>query len=401
MSDPFVTADQEKLNLLHTLLEHMPDRIYAMDCEGRYVFDNKAHREFLGVASVEGVVGKTVFDFFPSELAETYRADDHAVLSSGKPLMNREEPITGAGGETIWVSTTKVPQYGADGKLRGLVAISRDITASKLAHDQVKAINARLEADLALAGETQAALFPDEYPDVAGSGSTLKFFDYHHFSHAVGGDFFSVVPFAVNRVGVFICDVMGHGVQSALVSAMIHAQFQELTREDRAPDVLMRALDHRVTRLAEGGGNVVFATAVYLVIDLEAMTLRYAHAGHPSPIVVCRRSRQARFLIPTAHRGPALGLLTESTFMTCEIPIESGQSVFLFTDGLIESARPDNAHFGMSRLLSVAEDGLDQPAGGILDRMLDAVKRFTSGAPAEDDVCLLAIDVLPRDSGDD
>ena len=133
------TSSYEEVQLLHTLLEHVPDRIYAMDRDGRYVFDNKAHRQFLGVESIDAVIGKTVFDFFPRDLAEHYRADDHAVLSSGVPLMNREEPITAADGERRWVSTTKVPQYDEAGAIRGLVVISRDITDTKLAHDQIQA----------------------------------------------------------------------------------------------------------------------------------------------------------------------------------------------------------------------------------------------------------------------
>lgn len=102
------TNSDEQLKLLHTLLEHMPDRIYAMDRDGRYVFDNKAHRNFLGVDCIDGVLGRTVFDFFPREQAERYREDDHAVLSLGVPLMNREEPITTPAGERKWVSTTNV-----------------------------------------------------------------------------------------------------------------------------------------------------------------------------------------------------------------------------------------------------------------------------------------------------
>ncbi len=398
MSETSDRMSNEEIILMHTLIEHMPDRIYAMDPEGRYLFDNRAHRTFLGVNSIDDVIGKTVYDFFPKEQADDYRADDRAVLSSGNPLKNREEPITAPDGKTMWVSTTKVPEYGADGAIRGLVAISRDITSRKLAHDHVQEVNRQLEADLAMAAETQAALFPSEYPDITGSRATLRFTDYHQFSHSLGGDFFTVVRLPDNRVGVFICDVMGHGVRSALVAAMIHAQFHELAREDPPPDALLAALNTRLTRLMDSGREMVFATALYLIIDLETLQLQHAHAGHPNPLHICRISGQVQDLIEAREQhGPGLGLVENPTFSAHPATLKPNQTILLFTDGVTEATDPVNKMYGSSRLQSVARDAINVRGEVLMKRILDDVAEFTRGHPADDDRSILVIDICGND----
>src|SRR4030095_16994582 len=86
----------------------------------------------------------TVSDFFSSELAEKFARDDTNVIESGHPLLNREEPVIDRVGNKRWHSTTKVPIRNSEGKVTGLVAISRDITESKLAEQALQEANTEL-----------------------------------------------------------------------------------------------------------------------------------------------------------------------------------------------------------------------------------------------------------------
>ena len=115
-----------------------PTIFTCKDPAGRYLLDNKSHRQLLGVTSLDQVLGKTVFDLFPREVAERFAADDRMVLESGQPLVNREEPITDWSGRQGWVSTTKVPWRAADQTIVGLVCISRDISPRKQAEAAVE-----------------------------------------------------------------------------------------------------------------------------------------------------------------------------------------------------------------------------------------------------------------------
>jgi PAS domain S-box-containing protein len=134
----------ERLLLLH-LIDSIPESIFVKDLRGCYVLDNEAHRRFLGVATLEAVVGRSVFDFFPSEMASLYDADDRLVLRTGNPVLNREEPAVTREGKLIWLSTTKVPLNDLTGMRIGLVCVSADISERKAAEEKMRVFAAQLE----------------------------------------------------------------------------------------------------------------------------------------------------------------------------------------------------------------------------------------------------------------
>ena len=115
-------------NLLRTLLDHIPDYIYVKDTQSRYLVNNQANATLIGVAPPEAIMGKTAADFFPPEVAATYHEDDQKVFRTGQPIVDAERLTTGQDGIKRTMLATKVPLRGADGKIIGLVGISRDIT---------------------------------------------------------------------------------------------------------------------------------------------------------------------------------------------------------------------------------------------------------------------------------
>ncbi len=116
------TLAQER-NLLRTLVDHLPDLVFIKDTRGRYVMDNVGHRAFLGVGTMDEVVGKTVFDFYPRDLAESIHKDDSAVLASEKPVLRREDVLTDRKGRRIRALTSKIPYRDEQHRIAGLVCI--------------------------------------------------------------------------------------------------------------------------------------------------------------------------------------------------------------------------------------------------------------------------------------
>jgi PAS domain S-box-containing protein len=135
---------ESERNLLRSLIDNLPDYIYVKDARCRLVLDNIAHRRFLGATAPEEIIGKTVADFFPADLAEQYTKDDQCTLETGRPLLNREEPVVDRAGNRRWHSTTKVPLRNSSGVIMGLVGIGRDITERKLAEQERQRANAEL-----------------------------------------------------------------------------------------------------------------------------------------------------------------------------------------------------------------------------------------------------------------
>jgi PAS domain S-box-containing protein len=115
-------------NLLRTIIDDLPDCIYVKDTQGRFLAANQATARIMGVATPDDLLGKSDADFYPPDLAAQYRADEEELLSSGQPLINKDEPRRDVSGTPRDVVTTKVPLKDDQGRVVGLVGISRDLT---------------------------------------------------------------------------------------------------------------------------------------------------------------------------------------------------------------------------------------------------------------------------------
>jgi PAS domain S-box-containing protein len=124
-------------NLLRTVIDNLPDRVYVKDCQGRYVLDNIAHQKQIGVSDASAVIGKTGYDLFPQEVAARFEQDDQAIQRAGQPMVDREEQTTDKRGNRRWLLTTKVPFTDGNGTIIGIVGLSRDITELKSAQTQL------------------------------------------------------------------------------------------------------------------------------------------------------------------------------------------------------------------------------------------------------------------------
>lgn len=114
-------------NLLRILVDSIPDYVYVKDREAKHLLNNKKMLDFLGAKTEEETLHKTVEAFFPPELAEIYLKDDREVMATGKPVINKQEPLYLTNGEQRWLNTTKIPIL-ENGQVVGVVGISRDIT---------------------------------------------------------------------------------------------------------------------------------------------------------------------------------------------------------------------------------------------------------------------------------
>ncbi len=140
-------VDAER-NLLFTLINNLPDRIYVKDLQGRKIISNTADWQASGGKRFEDVLGKTDFDTYPAELAARFWTDDKTVLDSGQPIINHEELGLDSQGNRIWTLTTKVPLRDKGGQILGLVGIGHDTSDRKQAEEELRRAKDDLEAVL-------------------------------------------------------------------------------------------------------------------------------------------------------------------------------------------------------------------------------------------------------------
>ena len=131
--------------VFRTLIDIMPDRIYAKDRQNRFILANRAAALLMGKKGPDELIGKTDFDFYPPEIAADYMAVERKIFHTGEPLIALEQYVPNLpGGEPGWLQTTKVPLRDFEGEVIGLVGIARDVTARKRGEEEIKRQNAEL-----------------------------------------------------------------------------------------------------------------------------------------------------------------------------------------------------------------------------------------------------------------
>jgi sigma-B regulation protein RsbU (phosphoserine phosphatase) len=279
-------------------------------------------------------------------------------------------------------------------------AMERKQMSLQLAHyaEELRSKNALLEADFNMAREIQEIFLPQQYPtfphSVSPEESALKFSHRYLPAAAVGGDFFDIFAITDTTAGLFICDVMGHGMRAALVTAIMRGLVEELMPVAADPGKFLTEINRSLHAILRRTREPFMATAFYAVADVAAGELRFANAGHPSPFLVRRKTCLAQPLKAYDSRhGPAVGLFDKSNYPDCRLPLEVNDLLLLFTDGLYEVDNQASQEYGQDRLLQAVQKRCLLPAEQLFDELLKDVQHFSSGREFDDDVCLVGLEV--------
>ncbi len=296
-----------------------------------------------------------------------------------------------------------------------LLSVVRDISVRKQAEERERKINLELarsqaelrkkneilEDDLKMAHDIQQAILPQQYPTFPpGSpeeSSLLRFSHRYHPTGQVGGDFFNVLTLSETKAGLFICDVMGHGVRSALVTAMVRGLVEELRPIALDPGQLLTRINSDLRAILQQTGTPLFTTALYLVADLERRQIYFSNAGHPRPFLIHRLKGTVEVLRNSDGKArPALGLFAESTYPTTSCELAAGDLVMLFTDGLYEVEGQAGEQFSQDLLLEAVRKHATLHGAEMFTAILAEIQQFSTSHQFSDDVCLVGMEVSEK-----
>jgi sigma-B regulation protein RsbU (phosphoserine phosphatase) len=233
-------------------------------------------------------------------------------------------------------------------------------------------------------GRVQRHLLPAELPRIEGLELGVS---YQTCSRA-GGDYYDVLPLPEDHWGLFLADVSGHGTPAAVVMAMIHTLLHAFPGPPMPPIRVLAHINRHLLAVAPEG---MFATAFYGVYDSYERRLVYASGGHPAPIVR-KRSGGIRELEVAA--GLPLGVAEEESWREREIVLAPGDSLLLYTDGILEGTNGLGEPFGRRRLDATLGLGPSR-AGPLVQHLERHYKNFCNGAPDMDDRTLLVAVAVP------
>lgn len=261
--------------------------------------------------------------------------------------------------------------------------------------------NAQLESDFNMAREIQQIFLPNQYPtfphSVSPEDSALKFSHRYIPAAAVGGDFFDIFAITDSTAGVFVCDVMGHGMRAALITAIMRGLIEELMPVAADAGRFLTEINRSLRAILRRTREPFLATAFYAIADSDTGELRFANAGHPSPFLLHGSTKDVQPLKNYDPRhGPALGLFEKTDYPTCRCPFAPNDLVFLFTDGIYEVTNAEGQEFGQERLLQAARKRIQKPAEELFGELLTDAQKFSGRTDFEDDVCLVGVEAAWR-----
>jgi phosphoserine phosphatase RsbU/P len=393
---------EDERYLLRQLIDRIPVQIYFKDLDSRIVMANKGMAEWMGFSEGAELHGKHDRDFFDEDHWQPAQEDERRIMETGEPVTGQLEHEVWNEREETWVMTSKFPWRDRHGRLKGTFGISSDVTriikaqrrATELA-EQLQAKNESYEEELHLAREIQQAFATMEFPSLADGSREVKFGSRYIPISGLAGDFFEVIPLRADLAGVLICDVMGHGVRSALVVAMLRGLMEKQRPQAADPGAFLHGLNEGLASILDRAGTTMFATAVYGVIDLSAGTFACACAGHPGPVIEGPGGIR-QIAIGREGRGPGLGLRHDAVYPVTTLRLDSIHRMILFTDGVLEAENRQGEPYLEKRLVEIIAAHSGDTLDHLLDDILASVLSFSQARHFDDDVCLLGLEVRPK-----
>ena len=268
------------------------------------------------------------------------------------------------------------------------------------ANIQLASSNQRMKRDLEAAARIQQAFLPSERPEVPGAHCAWRYVPCDELA----GDTLNIVPLDEQNVGVFVLDVSGHGVPSALLSVTLSRALSRtpdtsvLWKQEggsSAPTITspLEVATELTRRFPFDPETSQYFTLAYGILNTSSLEFKYVCAGHPSPIH-CSGGLEPKVLENT---GPPVGLLPFELFTSqCReaiIQLSPGDRIYIYTDGIAEAVDTEDNEFGKEQILAilseVSEESLDEGISVLLERL----RAWGADQELDDDVSILALEI--------
>jgi PAS domain S-box-containing protein len=370
---------------LETILRCIEEGVIVMSAEGGVEYMNPAAAALLlGSEELErGVEVSEIFKVFDAASFEEASLPLKAVAKNGRSENMTELILVTKDKARILVECSLAPYRDESGTDRGIVLSFRDVTERRKMHDLIT-----LELRQAL--EIQKSLLPRQDQKIGG----LKLAWLFHPASLAAGDLFKTFPLDERHAGVFLIDVAGHGIASAVNSLLLH---RFLTPDPDRPGILplldadplkpKEVVEKLVERFSLGS-SLPFFSLLYGTIDTEDGTVRMVRAGVPYPIW----QKNDGTLGILRVQGGVLGITPEIALTEHEVRLEPGERLFLYSDGLVECRNPDMAPYSEDRLVAAIRKTRTVGLADAVAAIDSQIRQWRASGDFDDDICLQAIE---------
>lgn len=267
---------------------------------------------------------------------------------------------------------------------RSLAEQSAYALANALVRQEARA-KQQIDAEMRAAGAIQRILLPDQDPQLPGftvAGQNLP-------ARILSGDFYDYINLPEGRLGIVIADVSGKGTAAALISAMCRSVVRTVAPLETSPAAVLARVNHQ---LFPDIREDMFITMAYLILDPADGQVRYARAGHTSPLLWRAASGQVETI---DSPGMAVGLDQGGVFnRVCRdltLSLEPNDTLLLYTDGISEATDAKELMFGEERIQRALALRAPQGPRAVVQGILQEIDVFVGGRRSLDDITLIAV----------
>lgn len=251
----------------------------------------------------------------------------------------------------------------------------------KLAREERDAL-VSLQEELRMARKILESILPKSMPSLSSIEIAVEYLP----TTLVGGDFYDFHQISETKLGVFVADVSGHGMPAAIIASMLKISFQITKELGEKPAALLQ----KINQTMMGNCGLDFITACYALLDIEKREITVGRAGHP-PILLIRNSNG---LVEEINpKGKLLGSFANQTYEEMKVPLEFGDKVILYTDGVIEARNLEGQLMGEHGLKAILTNQIHHDSSGlsglVMQKLVDFVGKGTRSF--EDDVTVLTM----------
>ncbi len=243
----------------------------------------------------------------------------------------------------------------------------------------------QMHIELEHAKQTQQAILPKQFPEIEGVQLSCKFVPMEK----IGGDFYDVFRVDDEHFGLLVADVTGHGISAALISLMIYSIFKDSAVGLASPSIVSNLANARLDGKLPIGK---MATMFYAVYHPGDRMLTYVSAGHPPGLVLRPRTQE---VIELTSSGMIFGIIPfQVEYEERQFQLETGDKLFLYTDGIFEVVNEDDKMLGAERFQAFLQEHIHLPLSSLLNEVYQYGLNYSGIQGFEDDITFLGLEVI-------
>lgn len=251
----------------------------------------------------------------------------------------------------------------------------------------------RMKKELSYARDIQLSMLPPceaKFGDLEIAGISVP-------TYEVGGDYFDYFKITENLIGIFICDVSGHGVASALLLSGLRSCMHLILEETTYPKEVFIKLNRMIRKTQN---KKMFVTAIFAVVDMGKNTCSLFNAGHLPPYKISGDSNE---LFKIKRHGITLGAVDDIAFDMGETEVvfefKKNDKLVFYTDGVSEAMNSSKKEYGFEKLEMFLNSNSDKSPQELLNLLLEDIKNFTKNTEQKDDMSIMIIGRQTESSG--